>query len=299
MHESTTRSIQIMVARLASHRPDPGEATATMVSLVESTSFQNYSCLSALIFLLWDYIDSFGDEIKFVWSKPWSPVRCAYLYTRYFGFSWQLANYVYLVVRVSRLHMPSDVCRWWFGVQTVALWTLYAASDMVLMLRVYALHRHSSRVGAFLIALHVSETVMACVLGSRMIKAVVFDSACNGIEVPIEPMIFAFGVILSQCIVWTMTIRKRNVTNGTQVPVVNIVFRDGKWALIVFCAIFATSIPLSFSRQSAKPHIIFSCVGFNYFPRALYLTGSQVANGIDVNCDLSTGSEHTKNEGPF
>ncbi|KAJ3514513.1 hypothetical protein NLJ89_g2342 [Agrocybe chaxingu] len=230
----------------------------SFVSLLGVAAIQNYSALSAFILLVWDYMDTLTDEVEYIWGQRLTPVKFAFLFARYYGLASQLTNYVLLMTRLSRIPVAHQMCKGWYGFQTVSFWLLYTSSDLVLMMRVYALYQHSQNIGVCLLFLHTVEGIVVSLVGWHTLEHIQFNAACDAISIPPDVIAFATVVIVSQCVVWALTCYKRNVGHGQSVPVVDVVIRDGRLAWFVVCVIIAATVLPSFCRQVARPHLLFS-----------------------------------------
>ncbi|KAF8154428.1 hypothetical protein B0H34DRAFT_716445 [Crassisporium funariophilum] len=236
-----------------------------MISLAVAARFQNYSSLSALILFIWDHFNTLPDGIAYLgsfgmYSAPWTLFTWPYLFARYIGLIFQLTNNFVLFTRISQLPVSYDVCKGWYAFQILALWCLFSASDMVVMLRVYELYQRSWRIGLSLITLHSFEALIASICGWRTLNALSFDPACNAWDIPVEAIVFAASVIISQCTIWTLTLMKRDVKDGERASIMKTILRDLKWAWawFILLSVFGAVIPYFFIRQYIKPHLIFS-----------------------------------------
>ncbi|PPQ94853.1 hypothetical protein CVT25_007225 [Psilocybe cyanescens] len=226
--------------------------------LLHSISIRKWSTLASWAVLLYEYIITFNEEIRYIWSFPVTAVHLIYVLSRYFAIIVQSIN-VFLILRpFSALDIPEQSCRRWFLFELIAVCVLMAALDSILMLRVYALHRKDRRIGVLLVTLFLGQIVVEVVCGQRALN-VPFNRICDANR--------THGSVVYYCIsVWVMHISLVVLTAckydlmKMKIPIVRVVTRDGAWITVIVCSLFTTIAPWTLIHQAPKAHIVFGCV---------------------------------------
>ncbi|TFK32739.1 hypothetical protein BDQ12DRAFT_739219, partial [Crucibulum laeve] len=252
----------------------------------ESVHIRNASCLAALIVLLYEYSITFAQEYQFVWKSRRTLVKWVYLFSRYFALSAQIANNVLLAFHLSKIPVRRELCRPWFLFLAISTCMLFAALEIVLMLRgmnyfnfnfnirqvlslllnaVCALYRRSSRVKIFFIVIFIINQVIIADY-TRRESSLPFGDTCETTELPHDVIYPIVTIILTQSIIWIMTVTKRNIAYG-RAPIVGLMVRDGAWIFVLLCAMFSINIPYALTKKASTSHI--TCV----WPMTLFSVG--------------------------
>ena len=96
------------------------------------------------------------------YSRRWTPVKCAYLFSRYFGIALQLSvpssfppklqslelhvssNYIFFRTKISCIPVSSEICSRWYAFQIAIFWSLFTSYDVVTMLRGMLIRRSAA-----------------------------------------------------------------------------------------------------------------------------------------------------------
>ncbi|KAF8889112.1 hypothetical protein BD779DRAFT_1522001 [Infundibulicybe gibba] len=195
---------------------------------------RNYSSLIALVLLAWDMVLTFGDEYKYMWKRNWTPLKCVYLFCRYFSLAVQISNYVITQVLIFHVPVAHTVCRDWFLFQTACIMSLVYSVNAVLMLRVYALCSKSCNAAIFLVILFLADIISLSIQGYFCVKATVFDQACVILGNP-PPVAISFSIemLVTQGALWGMAWWKTSRSEGwNRTPVASLVVRDGAFIFV-------------------------------------------------------------------
>ncbi|KAF8889115.1 hypothetical protein BD779DRAFT_419724 [Infundibulicybe gibba] len=152
---------------------------------------RNYSSLVALVFLIWETLVTSSDEYKYIWKHHWTPVKCIYLFCRYFSLAVQIINYVITRGPISRIPVAYTTCQTWFAFQATCTASLLCAVNVLLMLRVYALYNKDRRIAVFLANLLILDTISTVAHGYHYIKTCGFDDVCLMMSTP--PIVLSFS----------------------------------------------------------------------------------------------------------
>ncbi|PPR04195.1 hypothetical protein CVT24_010743 [Panaeolus cyanescens] len=224
-------------------------------SLQQDVFTRNVSSIAALVVLIWEFFDGVQDERRFIWRGQFNKVKGIYLFARYFGICAQIANTYLVFGPLSEVPVPRQKCQMWFIYLSTCSTVFFAATDLVLMLRVYVLYNRNRKVGCFLFCLLALQAGLVINCGARTIKVVPFDGICDVQTTPVEVVCFMTSAIVTQLTLLLMTVAKRKVASG-QSPVIHVVVRDGTWVFALMFGMVATTIPYSLFVQISKPHIV-------------------------------------------
>ncbi|TFK32173.1 hypothetical protein BDQ12DRAFT_692922 [Crucibulum laeve] len=240
----------------------------------KSVHIRNASCLAALIVLLYEYSITFAQEYQFVWKSRRTKVKWIYLFSQYFALSAQIANIILLALHLSKIPVRRELCRPWFLFLIISACMLLAALEIVLMFRgmnyfnfycnirqvlsllltaVCALYRRSSRVKIFFIVIFIINQVIVADYVRRESSLPLGDT-CEITELPYEVIYPIFTVMLTQSIIWIMTVTRRNIAYG-RAPIVGLMIRDGAWIFVLLCAMYSINIPYALTKKASTSHI--------------------------------------------
>ncbi|KAF8881261.1 hypothetical protein BD779DRAFT_1025932 [Infundibulicybe gibba] len=220
---------------------------------------RSYSSLVALVFLAWDLVVTFGDEYEYVWKQNWTPVKCIYLFCRYFSLVAQIVNYVIAQGPISRVPVAHAICKAWYTFQSLSTTSLLCSVNALLMLRIYALYDWSRRIAIFLVILFFVDVISLSTQGLHLcVNASIFDQACLMVETPPGVLGPSIEILVVQGALWGMTWWKSNRSQPwTRTPLLNLVMRDGAFVFVGIFAILVITIPYALLVKS---------VGHFFFP---------------------------------
>ncbi|KAK0201000.1 hypothetical protein DFS33DRAFT_1094532 [Desarmillaria ectypa] len=155
----------------------------------------SYSYVSALSFLTWDIIVSFGDEVNYIWVSQWSIPKLMYFLARYYPFLYLMSVFLFnlpvldeqmtlvLVGRTScplLLTSPKDCQAYWY-------WSLIGGPsfviiilDIILLLRVFSLYNRNRWLLTFMVLFVIGDATGALYACSRL----AIDLAAGTYSVP-------------------------------------------------------------------------------------------------------------------
>ncbi|TFK75737.1 hypothetical protein BDN72DRAFT_453565 [Pluteus cervinus] len=220
-----------------------------------SSSFaRNCSSVSAVALLTYECIITHQEERRYIWRGPSNLYKYIYLFSRYFVLSTQVLGLCFMTIILSRPVQPA-ICHAWHRFEAVRLQLILACVEVVLALRVYALHDRSPKIGIILLSiLCISGTVeMACVM--RLVDKSSFNNTCVLLAVPREVAQYPAALLFTHTSIFILTIYKRNIIPRERwhdVPVFRIITRDGLVAFGIISVISSVAVPYNtFKRPIA------------------------------------------------
>ncbi|KDR80974.1 hypothetical protein GALMADRAFT_241553 [Galerina marginata CBS 339.88] len=220
----------------------------------------SYHEVGALVFLMWDIMITFADEVQYIWPQNRrSPTKWVFLFTRYFGLLAQ-ARLVSINLSLGMGTYSLDVCRMIYTSQVVFGGMLMACIQSVLMLRVYALYTQDHRIAFAMIALLVAELgfipgaihlTMPTSTGNMCMKPItIFDIA-----------LFGASALFPQLLVLGLTILKFlcGIRAGWgKIPIVSRLVRDD----IILVSVIVCWVIITASLTSINT--IYGYIGYSY-----------------------------------
>ncbi|PPQ98408.1 hypothetical protein CVT24_004087 [Panaeolus cyanescens] len=179
---------------------------------------------SVLSLLVWDWLLTLSLEISTIWNS--------------------IDSVLTLRIHATRGVDP-QICRWWFGAQSLTAILLIFVLELLLTVRVLALYSKSRPLSVLLLGLLASKTVAMAALSIFMIRNLAFGSLCLVEDIPATAISVCVLQVVTQAIIWLLTLFRRfQVTrrNRSPIPLVDLVTRDGSWAFVLITVIFAVAL---------------------------------------------------------
>ncbi|KJA18289.1 hypothetical protein HYPSUDRAFT_70069 [Hypholoma sublateritium FD-334 SS-4] len=215
--------------------------------------------VAALIVILWDYLNTLSDEIRYIWTLRIDHSKVTYLASRYLSIAFQVVIVVITLredMAGSAAPIPHQVCKRRHILQTISIYIIYALGNVNLMKRAYILHRRSKAILALLCFLTILEYAIATWLAPVSLNALVFDGRCNSIHVPWIVFGMLIPILCTQLAIWTLTYSKLQY-GSISLNSINM-FDGGKWTWLSLFALLLVFVPLSFSHQYIRPDLVYS-----------------------------------------
>ncbi|KDQ52678.1 hypothetical protein JAAARDRAFT_210381 [Jaapia argillacea MUCL 33604] len=193
----------------------------------------NYFSFSSLTFVAWDIMTTFDDEVQYIWPQPRrSPTKWLFLFTRYHSLLCQLVVFLRSLGRISV--SSYGACLSWTLFQTTSLQCLVMSVELLLAIRVYALHGRSWRIRVLFSILFGFEVVAAIVAFSIVIPhycasatarlGLLFLILLSSISMVTQVTVFVLALAKSLKVI--------SATRGTY-PILYIVARDSLWVFVL------------------------------------------------------------------
>lgn len=203
----------------------------------------------SFIFLLYDVLLTFDEEVQYIWPIAWKTTKFAYYFVRYFP--------VLFLLSIQFYGTPSYVysnhaCYIWNAYQAVATILIITGADYILLLRVFALYPANRTVRHLATVFYFAELVTSSIGMGLAIPYLRYDQHCGVTEAPATFLIAAGAPILFQIYLFAVTSYKfvKAVKSGWgDTPIMVIVMRDGTWA---FTLLFLLLVAEAFLYGLAK-----------------------------------------------
>ncbi|KAF8126736.1 hypothetical protein EV363DRAFT_562203 [Boletus edulis] len=129
---------------------------------LELLVLNNYLSLAGVTIVVYDYILNFSREIEYVWLRPWTWVSTMFVVVRYIGLCWII---IFTLYGTTFLPGPLEVSRVTDAVSGWAFIVFLSATDLILILRVYAMWNRSRTILSILLFIYVPQNIISVVLG--------------------------------------------------------------------------------------------------------------------------------------
>ncbi|KAJ7096246.1 hypothetical protein C8R44DRAFT_371686 [Mycena epipterygia] len=198
------------------------------------------TAIAALVFLVWENLITFDDEVEHIWSKPKTAwVKTVFLFLRYFTLAVQLCNRILDEKVINHDPLGYSALRAWYISQVVVAHLIMTATEFVMMARVYALYHNNRWVGWGFVCLLLGET-FAVIAGLFItLPGVHFEPGLLVGRVPHSFAYLGISALVSQAIILVLTLLRflRGQWAGTSLG--TLLIRDGS---IVYLIFFVTTL---------------------------------------------------------
>ncbi|KAF8891739.1 hypothetical protein BD779DRAFT_144646 [Infundibulicybe gibba] len=218
------------------------------------------SSVAALAFLVWDICITFDDEVKLIWSRPWTYTKFLFYFVRYLPLMVEISILFVGTELSPQFHFSPHDCFIWQVYQGVASISIVASVDFILILRVYALFHNSPIVRSIVSVCFMLELAGMCTGLALSLPGIKYDSICIVTEVPSSLIIYGAASILFQTLLFSLTAYKffRAIREGGGVPLITLLMRDGTWAFFVLFIVYVGQVSLYGLKNHALAGIFYS-----------------------------------------
>ncbi|KAF8995849.1 hypothetical protein BDQ17DRAFT_1545040 [Cyathus striatus] len=258
---------------------------------ISTITIRKYSIVGAATLLVWEFLSTVQDEYDLIWKKPMNYIKCIYIFTRYFGLGAQILN-VYLALNtMNKLPLSEGHCRSWFLFLAISFTLLFLVVQVIAGLRVYALYKKDSRIGAMFVTLFIIEVSLGTTCMYPAYTTIAFDTTCDMTEIPPLLTHCVLFIVLSQSVMVGSMVAKAWVV-PRHVPVVHIVLRDGIVVFVLLCGMCLGIVPEVVMSPVLSPHksyiwpiTILSISGCKMITN-MYKITAQHSSGIAADSDI-------------
>ncbi|KAJ7497369.1 hypothetical protein FB451DRAFT_228830 [Mycena latifolia] len=199
--------------------------------------------IAALVFLVWENLITFDDEVEYIWPKPRTAwVKSVFLFLRYFPLVVQLCNRILDEEVVQQDRLGESALRAWYISQVVVAHLCMMGVEFVMMVRVYALYHNNRWVGWGFGGLLLVETIAVIAGLFITLPAVHFEPQKFLSNVPHSFAYLQISGLVSQAIILLLTLHRflRGQWAGTSLG--HLLIRDGSVVYIIFFVTTLTGV---------------------------------------------------------
>lgn len=145
------------------------QLVAGVVAMADQGRTSQHMKVAAVSMLIYDYLITFGDEVKYVWTSPMTTLKIAFLVGRYVPFASVIAT---LYANLTHSYPGDTAC---IALAHVYIWLLtlsIIASQVVQILRTFALYERSRIAGWALGAIFTVSVVAVIPLNVIHLKSI-------------------------------------------------------------------------------------------------------------------------------
>ncbi|KAJ7680400.1 hypothetical protein DFH06DRAFT_416078 [Mycena polygramma] len=209
------------------------------------------TAIAALVFLVWENLITFGDEVDYIWSKPWTAwVKPVFLFLRYFPLAIQICNRVLSEKVVQHQALGYSALRAWYISQVIIAHVAMTGVEFVMMARVYALYRNDRRLGWAFLCLWLGETIVVMIGLVVTLPGVHFEPQLLLTTAPHSFAYLAISALVSQAIILGLTLARFLKGQWVGTSLGTLLIRDGSIVYIVFFASTMTAAVYSITGLS-------------------------------------------------
>ncbi|KAF9020582.1 hypothetical protein BDP27DRAFT_1411696 [Rhodocollybia butyracea] len=138
------------------------EGSLVISSLIDA-QIMVYAQVAMLALLTYDYILSLGQEVAYIWASNWGSVKVLYFFSRYSPF----IDTILAIEEKLNHRVDSASCNRTMTFNTVFTSLGIGISDLILIVRTYAMYQRSRTVLIILLVLWVAVLAVGVVAASR------------------------------------------------------------------------------------------------------------------------------------
>lgn len=227
------------------------EVGESWVHVVQHIQASRYLSAAGLVFMLYDHLLTFGDEVEYVWSSRWTLPKGLFLFVRYLVPTAMIIN-SYQMSGLSQMILPDIFCVVWLCVAAYLGLITIAISNFIVLLRLWVLWDRNRRLMAWTILYYVLTQIatIACstIVIGKMIPAISFQKTLGicilsdraHIALFWAPGIF-FEVMVFITTFWNAVGRPQDRNS----PFVKAMYRDGLAYFMILFSLRMTNLLLA------------------------------------------------------
>ncbi|KDQ55171.1 hypothetical protein JAAARDRAFT_60123 [Jaapia argillacea MUCL 33604] len=198
----------------------------------------NRSSVAALAFLVYDVALTFGDEINFIWLRPWTYTKILFFYVRYMAIVIQFST-LFITGELSfNLQYSHHACYIWQVWQGGSVVSVTLAVDFILILRVHALYGGNKIITSIIGFFYIAEIVAMITSLVIAIPGMDYDSICLINYSPSLILLCGAASVLFQGLLFGFTAYQFFVgLRRGRGRLVTLLMRDGTWAFFLIFSI--------------------------------------------------------------
>ncbi|PFH49949.1 hypothetical protein AMATHDRAFT_48288 [Amanita thiersii Skay4041] len=227
----------------------PGMDPTKQVSLSAHMFARSCSFMVSILLQVLEAISALDDEVRYIWSMPFSMIKWIYLFSRYYGLIFQAL--VFFVIFTSKIPINPRLCHAWAYSRILTFLLFLHILDIVLILRVYALYKKSFKIAVLLSSTFLVQlgAAIGCTIHAPSTDALKLDEGCLTAVLPPFVAGFSCTIVLQQCLIWGLIYAKQWSTSGwlrSGNRILHVVVRDNAWVFL----------GLSFAHIALVPYAI-------------------------------------------
>ncbi|KAF8578431.1 hypothetical protein K439DRAFT_1529160 [Ramaria rubella] len=227
-----------------------GVAVVSESILTYNTEFAHL--VAASMFIFWDYVLTFGDEVNFIWRPKQNGVSILFYVIRYLTFFIRIIHLIFCTNVFGMVHISASGCLLWQWFQLITGQLLFLSVEILLIMRTFAFYGRNRPLLAALAFLLVGElaamlALISITLPTSQIKANplsdIHAGPCIGVYiVPTYSSLWIPPLIVQGTLSILIAARFIKTRLNAQIgdpPLLKVFVRDHTWAFVL---IFAVSL---------------------------------------------------------
>ncbi|KDQ54840.1 hypothetical protein JAAARDRAFT_37953 [Jaapia argillacea MUCL 33604] len=210
----------------------------------------NYSAVAAFAFTLWDICVTIDDEVKVIWTHPWTFFKMIFAFMRVGSIVSQVVAQS-LYFKLSAVNaVDSAFCYKLLLFQGAAGCILMFCCQSVLISRASALYSETPRVRIFLLVFYFAEIVIVSTVLIFGTSTIQYGPFCQPFNYPRSTIAFGAPPVMLDTILFGLTMRKfyQYIREGWgSRPIISKFMTDGIWAFVLaFVVVVVNTVFLTF-----------------------------------------------------
>ncbi|KDQ57182.1 hypothetical protein JAAARDRAFT_58654 [Jaapia argillacea MUCL 33604] len=193
----------------------------------------NFSSVAAFAFTLWDICITFDDEVKEIWTRPWSIFKIMFIFLRGGSIFAQVVSQCFYFKLQATTTVDLGVCSKLVIFQAVAGALLMFCCQFVLISRASALYSETPMVRPVLLFLYFAEIIIVTVVPLTGVSGIEYGPYCQPIDYPLSTLAFGVPPVVLDTMLFGLTMVKfyQYVQEGWGYrPLISRFMTDGIWA---------------------------------------------------------------------
>ncbi|CAK5281741.1 unnamed protein product [Mycena citricolor] len=199
------------------------------------------TAVAALAFYVWEYLITFDDEVRYIWTKPRKWVKFVFVFLRYFPFALILSNRILTDKVFNGATISYAALRAWYVAQVAVAHLAMTGVEIIMMTRVYALYRNNRWIGWGFVLLWIAETVVVLVGLFVTLPGLHFKPELMATSVPHSFAYLAISALVSQAIILGLTVYRYRAGEWAGTSLGTLLIRDGSMVYVAFAATTASA----------------------------------------------------------
>lgn len=208
---------------------------------------RNVISLAAFVVTLCEAISNLEDELAFIWRRPITWAKGAYVMTRYSALIGSVINvFILFWGPMQSYPVHHKDCRSWFALFSAMCCVPLVASDAFSMIRIYILYERGLRVAILTVSLVITQMILVGVSATHYMDLSRFTQTCQIAITPRQVLGYIIWLVGTQLALIGLTFyKRRSLSDVLQGTTIDLALQQG----MVLCSIIS-AVSLGASAHS-------------------------------------------------
>lgn len=242
-----------------------------MSTLLQPQDFQlaaasKYIAAAGLVFVIYDHVISFSDEVELIWKAKWTLPKVTFLLLRY-TVPCVLIVHTYKLAGLKSVHNPNSFCQAWFNITVCLGMATIAVGNFLVLLRLWVI-RNRNRIFIFstlivFVLAHVATITCVTILLINVTPSLMFFRGLGGLGMCIIARRSILGILYVPAVIFNALALAATIWNAIGRPrregtsLMQYLRQDG---FIFVLLLFLMQVINFFTTLLGPLHIIFPTI---------------------------------------